>query len=51
MPRIVSFRLLGLWVAFSLNDYGCTGHVRIGLTERHANDRTFRAICAEEATA
>jgi hypothetical protein len=46
MPRVLSFRLVGLWVAFALNDYGSTGYVRLGLTERHARNRSFRAICA-----
>lgn len=44
MPRVVSVRVLRLWVAFTLNDYGETGPPRLGLTRRQAE---MRAAFAE----
>lgn len=44
MPRIICFRLFGLWVAFHLDDYEHAYNIRLGLTERQARNRTVMAI-------
>lgn len=44
MPRVLSVRVLRLWVAFTLNDWGETGPPRLGLTRRQAE---MRAVFVE----
>lgn len=44
MPRILSFRLLGLWFAVAVDYDDHPNHLRFGLSERSARLRTCRAI-------
>jgi hypothetical protein len=39
MPRIISFRTLGLWCAFTLDDYGNASYVSWALTRHRAENR------------
>jgi len=44
MPRIDAIRVLRLWVAFNVNDWGEYNHVAVGWTREHACLRSLRKI-------